>query len=156
MSQNKMVNKLIGYLVLVAIVIVLVCVILFNQSQHKLTKKSLADEIIRSTSLEIQITNAAALRKKEDVARAEYIKNLKAAENEIELLRDDLADKRKRLSIRASCSGVPKADSAGGVEATTATLDPIAERAYLRHKERIADVEAWIGFCFKTVNACGL
>ena len=148
-----MVNKLIGYLVLVAIVIVLIFVILFSRSQHALTKKSLADEVARSTGLAIQITNAAALREKEDASRAEYIKNLRAAKNEIELLRNDLADKRKRLSIRASCSGVPKADSASGAEAVTATLDPVAERAYLRHRELIAENEEWVGLCFKTVNA---
>lgn len=148
-----MVNKLIGYVVLVAVIILLIFVILFNQSQHALTKKSLAAEVVRSTGLQMQIANAAELRKKEDAARSEYINQLELSKNEIELLRTDLANSRKRLSIGASCSGVSKTASAGGAKTATATLDAAAERAYLRLRGRIAEQEAWIGLCFKTVNA---
>jgi len=148
-----MANKLIGYLVLALVFVALLAAVFVTRSQHGLTKEKLTKEVVRSTELDIEIKHVAAQRKQEGAARTELLRQLRVSKDENETLRNDLADKRKRLSIGAVCPRVPEASSAGRVETVAATLDARAERSYLRLRELIAENEAWVGMCFKTVNA---
>jgi len=155
MIGNKASSQLVAILVIAVVFVSLLSAVLVLRSQNALTKEKLTNEIVRSTSLDIEIKRVAALRELEGAARTELLIQLKASEDEIETLRNDLADKRKRLSIGAICPRVPEASSSGSgrVEAVTATLDARSERAYLRLRELIAQNEAWVSMCYKTVNA---
>lgn len=153
MIPIKISNRLIAYLVLALVFVALLSAVLVTRSQHALTKEKLKNEIVRSTTLDIKIKHVAALREQEGAARTEMLKQLRVREDEIETLRNDVADKRKRLSIGAICPRVPEASNGGRVEAVTATLDARSERAYLRLRQLIAENEAWVGMCFKAVNA---
>ncbi len=153
MIPIKISNRLISYLVLSLVFVVLISALFVERSQHGLTKEKLTKEVVRSTELDIEIKHVAAQRNQEGVARTELLRQLRVSKDENETLRNDLADKRKRLSIGAVCPRVPEASSAGRVEAVAATLDARAERSYLRLRELIAENEAWVGMCFKTVNA---
>lgn len=153
MIANKASSQLVAILVIAVVFVSLLSAVLVLRSQNALTKEKLTNEIVRSTSLDIEIKRVAALRELEGAARTELLIQLKASEDEIETLRNDLADKRKRLSIGAICPGVPEANNSGRVEAVAATLDARSERAYLRLRELIAQNEAWVSMCYKTVNA---
>lgn len=153
MIPNKASSQLVAILVIAVVFVSLLSAVLVLRSQNALAKEKLTNEIVRSTSLDIEIKRVAALRELEGAARTELLIQLKASEDEIETLRNDLADKRKRLSIGAICPRVPEASSSGRVEAVTATLDARSERAYLRLRELIAQNEAWVSMCYKTVNA---
>lgn len=153
MISTKISKTLIVYLVLSLVFVVLISALFVERSQHGLTKEKLTNEVVRSTELDIEIKHVAALREQEGAARTEMLKQLRVSKDENETLRNDLADKRKWLSIGAVCPRVPEASSAGRVEAVAATLDARAERSYLRLRELIAENEAWVGMCFKTVNA---
>ena len=153
MIPNKASSQLVAILVIAVVFVSLLSAVLVLRSQNALAKEKLTNEIVRSTSLDIEIKRVAALRELEGAARTELLIQLKASEDEIETLRNDLADKRKRLSIGAICPRVPEAGSGGRVEAVAATLDARSERAYLRLRELIAQNEAWVSMCYKTVNA---
>ena len=153
MIPNKASSQLVAILVIAVVFVSLLSAVLVLRSQNALTKEKLTNEIVRSASLDIEIKRVAALRELEGAARTELLIQLKASEDEIEALRNDLADKRKRLSIGAICPGVPEANNGGRVEAVAATLDARSERAYLRLRELIARNEAWVSMCYKTVNA---
>lgn len=103
--------------------------------------------------------NLATVRFERDAeakARAVYLQQLRASQNEIETLGRDLADGRRELHIGAACTArLPKADDTGRVEATTAVLDARAERAYLRLRQRIDEVNAWAAMCHETIAAWG-
>lgn len=153
MISTKISKTLIVYLVLALVFVVLISALFVERSQHGLTKEKLTKEVVRSTELDIEIKHVAAQRKQEGAARTELLRQLRVSKDENETLRNDLADKRKRLSIGAVCPRVPEATGGGRVEAVAATLDARAERSYLRLRELIAENEAWVGMCFKTVNA---
>lgn len=153
MFPIKISNKLIAVLVVVLVFVALLSALFVTRYQHALIKDKLAGEIERSVGLDVKIKHVAALREQEGAARTELLKQLKVSKDEIETLRNDLADKRKRLSVGAICPGVPEASGGGRVEAVAATLDARAERAYLHLRELIAENEAWVGMCFKLVNA---
>lgn len=95
-------------------------------------------------------------RDAEAKARAVYLQQLRASQNEIETLGRDLADGRRELHISAVCTDrLLKADDTGRVEAATAFLDAGAERAYLRLRQRIDEVTAWAAMCHATIAAWG-
>ena len=153
MIANKASSQLVAILVIAVVFVSLLSAVLVLRSQNALAKEKLTNEIVRSASLDIEIKRVAALRELEGAARTELLKQLRVSKDEIETLRGDLADKRKRLSIGAICPRVPEASSSGRVETITATLDARSEQAYLRLRELIAENGAWVGMCFKTVNA---
>lgn len=106
----------------------------------------------RVLSLETESREAKRKANEIDAARISYINQLEARDNEIETLRTDLASTSRRLSIRASCPRLPAADSSARAEAETCTLDPAAEQAYIDLRKGIDESEAWINFCFDTLN----
>jgi len=87
----------------------------------------------------------------ESANRSDYLQQLKDAKHEIQNLERDLANNTKRLSVNAICPRLPQAESTGGVTEQTAELSSDAERTYIRLREQIAEQEAWISLCHKTV-----
>lgn len=106
----------------------------------------------RATSLEVEAAEAKRKAQEIDTARLAYINQLETKENEIETLRTDLASTHKRLSIRASCPKLPAANDSRRAEPETCTLDPAAEQAYIDLRKGIEATEAWVNFCFDTLN----
>lgn len=106
----------------------------------------------RVTSLEAEAEEAKRKSQEIDTARLAYINQLESKENEIETLRTDLASTNKRLSISASCPKLPSPGGAARVEPETCTLDPAAEQAYINLRKGIEATEAWVSFCFDTLN----
>jgi prophage endopeptidase len=150
-----MTDRLITYGIFAAVVGVLLTAIYILNIQNDYAEMERDNAIVRSVGLDARIKMIEKLRAQESEARSDYLQKLQASDDEIETLRNDLADSRKRLSIRASCPGVPKTESTGGTETASAVLDADAERTYLRLREQIAKTEAWAAMCHKTVLAWG-
>lgn len=76
---------------------------------------------------------------------AKYTQELKDAKLEIEQLRDDVADGRKRLQLNATCPPAPATSSTtGGTHAASARPTDAAQRDYFTLRERISTATAQI------------
>lgn len=134
------------------VILSLVVVIVSQANQIKGLNHKVQEKISENAGLQLLHDRVVEQHRIETINREAYINRIRAAENEIETLRDDLSDSRKRLQIGAVCpSGVPEAGGPGGDTGKAAKLDASSERAYIRLRKRIAEAEAWIDLCHATV-----
>ena len=109
----------------------------FKRQRDKVTEQlSLANDTI--ADMQTRQRDVAALD-------AKYTKELSDAKKTINDLRRDVDSGAKRLSIAATCPGVPKATSSTGVDdAGAPELTPDARRNYFDHRDGIATADKMI------------
>ena len=126
------------------------------QSQRDLQIEQRTQAEARTIAVTAELETERESRNQESRNRAEYLAQLRAAKNENDTLANDLADARKRLRIGAVCQdSVHETSDTGGTERKTAELDAVSERAYINHRDRIAEAEAWISNCHNTLLSWG-
>lgn len=126
------------------------------QAQRDLQIEQRTQAEARTMAVTAELEAERESRNQESCNRAEYLAQLRAAKNENDTLANDLADARKRLRIGAVCpDSVHETSDTGGAERKTAELDVVSQRAYINHRDRIAEAEAWISMCHNTLLSWG-
>ena len=139
------------YILLGALIASLLLLVYVQELKHDAAELRATIAENRKAAAEASLSEMVKQRDSESANRIAYLQQLEVAEHEIETLERDLDANRKRLSVRATCPRVPEAKSTRGTEEQTAELTPEAERNYIRLRKLIADQEAWIDFCHRTV-----